>query len=388
MESPFRDDREAAHMRAEQLAEENEQLRRELAEAKKPKLALPKRRPNYLAVALVLASGVVASLLGGVLFFRAPRPEPLPVSDGKEHISVKWTAEQSPTTDTLRGVWTNGRDTYAVGENGVFVYRTPSGVWSSQRTGTSATLNCIVSGPATYAVGDRGTILRFASDTRSWIAEKSGTTENLYGLSVSEGFAVAVGSNGTVLVRRKDEKWETVQTPTHEDLHAVGSAPVAFAVGNKGTILFGLPDHGIVAQESGSAEDLRAIVSAASSEIFTVGTRGTVLRASSTSAVPWAHERSEAQSDLLAATVVQAHYEQHSAGYSATGNTNAVLAVGRRGVYLVDNLHAKNGFEVGVVRGGTDLLAVSASGSEAFAVGANGTIVHGTFAPAGHDPGF
>ncbi|MEO6418169.1 MAG: hypothetical protein ABIP39_02090 [Polyangiaceae bacterium] len=382
MESPFRDDREAAHMRAEQLVEENEQLRRELAEAKKPKLPpLPVDPPKRMIMAAVSGGLVAVALAAGAALFwvRSPPRVNNPVAtDGKEHISVKWVSEPSPTTDTLRGVWTNGRDTYAVGENGVFIYRTPSGVWSSQRTGTTATLNCIVSGAATFAVGDGGTILRFASETRSWMTEKSGTNENLYGVTLSEGSAVAVGSNGTVLVRGMDEKWKTVPTPTHEDLHAVGVAGGLFAVGNRGTILFGLPDREVVAQQTGTAEDLRGIVSAAS-EIFTVGSHGTVLRASSASAVPWASERSEAQSDLLAAAVVHAQYASRSAGYSATGSTNAVLAVGRRGVYLVDNLHAKNGFEVGVVQGGADLLAVGASGSEAFAVGAKGTIVHGSF---------
>ena len=97
-------------------------------------------------------------------------------------------------------------------------------------------------------------------------------------------------------------------------------------------------------------------------------------------ATPWASKRSETQSDLLGATVALAEYEVRGA--------RDVVVVGRRGVYLVGNLHAKNGFQVGVSAGGADLFAVAASGNEGFAVGARGTIVHASFDAPPKDPGF
>ena len=124
MESPFRDDRVAAHMRAEQLAEENEQLRRELEEAKKPKdqqSGMTRQRIPLVAV----ATGIAALGIGlGVLLYTVEPARPVAVSrahDG-EHVQVKWTAENAPTTSALRGVWTDGRDTYAVGEAGTILY--------------------------------------------------------------------------------------------------------------------------------------------------------------------------------------------------------------------------------------------------------------------------
>ncbi len=401
MESPFRDDREAAHMRAEQLAEENDQLRRELEHAKNPNRApSPPANKNALLLAAAASAvsvfGVVA--FGLASFFIARRPvhvDASPLADGREHVSVTWTVEHVPTTKALHGVWTDGRDTYAVGEGGTILYRTPSGTWSSQQSGTTADLNAVLSDRegSVYAFGDRGTILRLAFDTRDWVAEKSNTAASLHAAVAFGPFSVlAVGSSGTALSRGGDDTWHFIPIPSQEDLYAISETQTGalYAVGNKGTILFGLEGPNVVAQKSGTTEDLRGIVSTGlGGDLFAVGMHGTAIRASSTSAVPWANERSEAQSDLLAATVVvRARYEQRSATSASIGETNAVVAVGRRGVYLVDNLHARNGFEVGVIAGGAELFAVAASDSEAYAVGASGTVVHGTFVPRGHDPGF
>ncbi len=65
--TPFRDDREAARVRADELEEENERLRTALAEAKRPKQAAQVRSVARTAF-IALGAGVGLLLIFGEIF--------------------------------------------------------------------------------------------------------------------------------------------------------------------------------------------------------------------------------------------------------------------------------------------------------------------------------
>lgn len=84
------------------------------------------------------------------------------------------------------------------------------------------------------AIGDAGTILHTSDGGQTWIPQQSGTTEDLYSISVSDAStAHAVGSNGTIL-RTTDagETWIQQSTPSSGTLRSVD-----FTDPNTGTVV-------------------------------------------------------------------------------------------------------------------------------------------------------
>src|SRR5437879_9944277 len=95
---------------------------------------------------------------------------------------TRWSAQPSPTTDTLWAVWgTGATDVFAVGSSGTILHY--DGIsWSAQSSGTAQPLHGVwgTSGTDVYAVGFNATILHY--DGTSWSAQPSATTEELNGV--------------------------------------------------------------------------------------------------------------------------------------------------------------------------------------------------------------
>jgi len=91
------------------------------------------------------------------------------------------------------------------------------------------------------AVGDSGTIIRSIDGGVTWIAQSTGTTDNLGGISLTDAnTGTVVGENGTIL-RTTDGglTWTRQSSGTFRDLWAVSftDADTGTAVGVLGTIL-------------------------------------------------------------------------------------------------------------------------------------------------------
>jgi photosystem II stability/assembly factor-like uncharacterized protein len=118
--------------------------------------------------------------------------------------------ETSTTPLPLFGVWSSSsaEDLYAVALGGRILKRSKAdGKWSIETSPARSDLYGIFgSAPdRIFAVGARGTVLRF--DGTSWNNIASGTSEDLYAIhGSSDGTQiVAVGSNGTMIQLEQDE---------------------------------------------------------------------------------------------------------------------------------------------------------------------------------------
>lgn len=129
------------------------------------------------------------------------------------------------------------------------------------------------------AVGDAGHILFFDGDR--WQPMASTTDVDLKSVAITDGLAVAVGPEGTVLQLEGDiasGAWRPVDVPTDADLLGVdlAHAELGIAVGRDGTVLQwnGVEWEAVAA---GVREDLHAVSLLESGFGFIVGARSTVL---------------------------------------------------------------------------------------------------------------
>jgi photosystem II stability/assembly factor-like uncharacterized protein len=131
--------------------------------------------------------------------------------------------------------------------------------------------------------GPEGTILRTADGGEKWVAQNSGTSADLFGVSfVDSNHGMAVGANGTIL-RTSDggSAWVSQDSRTDVELHGVWvtSANTATAVGVQGTILR-TNDGGStwVSQESSTDAQLNAVSFGSVSTGVVVTEDGAILR--------------------------------------------------------------------------------------------------------------
>lgn len=112
------------------------------------------------------------------------------------------------------------------------------------------------------------------SNNVRWEVRGTGTTSTLLAVATSpEGFAWAVGENGTV-VRMAADVWETVPTPVNATLRAItfDAAGQPVIVGYQGTLLM-VRDGALVQIENTIVEDFTAVAVDATGSVH-VGTRG------------------------------------------------------------------------------------------------------------------
>lgn len=201
---------------------------------------------------------------------------------------ITWERETTPTTERLNAAWVaeSGR-AWAVGDRGTilrFDPAQPSPAWTAVTSGTTERLNAIwgAADGTLFVVGDRGTILRF--DGTSFTSMASGTTRDLnavWGLNATT--VVAVGDGGTAL-GTLGLGWAPLQTGTASDLHGVWGFGLTstFAVGGGGTLLrfdgakFTDASPTVDGQRL-TTRTLRAVWGAVPGNLFAVGDGGTLL---------------------------------------------------------------------------------------------------------------
>lgn len=201
----------------------------------------------------------------------------------------------SGTTQNLYDVIYASSKFVAVGANGTIIVSADDGVtWVAKTSGTSYDLNRIVYNGSLnkfVSVGNHGTILT-STDLDTWTTQTSGTTQNLYGISLwSTSTYIAVGTNGTVLTSPNGTAWTSRTSGITDDLEGIDVADLgggtfkAIAAGTSGRIITS-DDSGVtwLAHSSGVTVDLHSVRyiswtfdSTAYDYYFAVGNDGTVI---------------------------------------------------------------------------------------------------------------
>jgi hypothetical protein len=166
---------------------------------------------------------------------------------------------QAPSTSDLRGVVTfqvpeNGRpktSALVVGDGGLVLRcrdltaalepATQAGAWIREDVPTKASLRGVATdGKTSWIVGEAGIILHQSAPGTKWRAETSGTSEDLAAVALTPTKLYAVGKHGLVLTSDLDGAavWTKMQTPIMADLNAVwADATEAWIAGDEGTLL-------------------------------------------------------------------------------------------------------------------------------------------------------
>lgn len=228
-----------------------------------------------------------------------------------------WTSLTSPTTNRLNGatyfatsVISNGiisstANYLIVGDAGTLLYSTDTTTWTAKTSGTTQNLFAAANnGTMSVAVGAGGTIITSTDSTTWTAATATGTTNDLYAVGVANGVWYAAGAGGTLVKSTDGLTWTTVSTGSTVDFHgfaygsstATTSALAYVLVGNGGTVLTSPDASTWTAQTLPGAANLNALVYG--SQYVTVGNGGQVF--TSTDAVTWTAATSGTTSNLLA----------------------------------------------------------------------------------------
>lgn len=274
----------------------------------------------------------------------------------------KWRLTHTPVTETLNAVWgTDASHVWAVGVDGVILFFNGSS-WTKQNSHTDKTLNDVWGNwdMDVYAIGHEREIVHYdgvAWDTMA-VANGNEILDSLWGNSVHDIYATGLGKK---LLHYNGSSWGEVQTNANFALNAVwGTGPSdVFAVGGGGAAVHwdGLAWNNI---DIGESLFPNTLWGTSTSDLYAMG----VASGAGQNAFHW---------DGFSWSPVETHTVDGITGVFGVGNE--VVAVGQAGMIL-----RKSGAEFLPEPGGniTDLEAVwvSADGSEAFAAGDLGTILH------------
>jgi hypothetical protein len=193
-------------------------------------------------------------------------------------VPLVWdTHRTAGTTADLNGVDFD----YAVGGRGTILRYSGEG-WRRMKSPTTQTLNAVyraLPSVTMFAVGQNGTILRL--DSLEWVVVRSGG-QNLYDIS-SIPFSgpnnlFAVGAAGTIL-RSDGAAWNPMPSGTTAALEGVSMASATFglAVGEGGTILR-FDGSTWSPMTSGTTARLRSVDARSPTLAYAVGDGGTILK--------------------------------------------------------------------------------------------------------------
>jgi hypothetical protein len=176
-----------------------------------------------------------------------------------EGAPLRWTRMEpgAQYAGFVQGVWSTGRETFAVGDVGV-ILRHDGTRWARMPSPGAEFLYGVwgASPRAVFAVGSDGAALRF--DGNRWAYSETGTRSGLEAVwGTSESNVLAVGRRGTI-VRWNGAAWSPMASGTRADLFGVwgASASNVFAVGTRVDTLAGTTttrQRGVMLRYDGSA---------------------------------------------------------------------------------------------------------------------------------------
>lgn len=178
----------------------------------------------------------------------------------------------------------DGDSGFIVGDEGLVLATNNGGAtWREQRSGTSAQLFQVsVKGEDAWAVGTGGVIIRTNDGGRNWYPQRSGTSEDLNRVYfVTDRVGVITGENGTLLrTENGGATWERVSLSLKEPLYGISftDKKTGWVVGYKGRVVRTYDGgRNWVEQESGTAVDLFS-VSFFRNRGYAIGRDGLVMR--------------------------------------------------------------------------------------------------------------
>ncbi len=146
--------------------------------------------------------------------------------------SGQWTAQDSGTTATLRGVAWNGLEFVAVGDAGT-ILTSPDGVkWTAQKSPVKEELDAVGLFRETWvAVGGNGTILTSQNGTE-WLAQNSRTKAPLRSVAANKELIIAAGTGSSIRVSDDGRNWRApvVDLPAALDFKMVVGTGTGFTI--------------------------------------------------------------------------------------------------------------------------------------------------------------
>ena len=196
-----------------------------------------------------------------------------------------WASVTSGTAVTLSGVWGDGTSVWFVGASGTII-RWDGSAMNAETSGTANALNSVWGdGGVVWTAGASGTVLKRSAGT--WGTITSGTAVALNGVFAAFGSVWVVGVSGVIRTSSDGGGTWTAQTSgTAQQLRAIwgtGGTSAAdiklWAVGANGVILYS-PDGGTTwtAQTSGTTETLYSVRGTSATDVWVGGTTDALLR--------------------------------------------------------------------------------------------------------------
>jgi len=209
---------------------------------------------------------------------------------------VSWNI-QKEGNGTLRSISFSGTSNGVSAGDGIILYTTNGGASWSQSSdvdiGTTRYNRVVVSGVRAIAVGSGGKILVNSDITASnggdWVVKSSGTTNDLYGVAILGGNAIAVGDSVILYSTDYGNTWSRsagrrVDGYSYRGVSFGGGSSLAWAVGLRGRTLVstdGGRNWGL--SYADTIADLTSVSSQGSSSGLIVGSQGTISRFNGTS---------------------------------------------------------------------------------------------------------
>lgn len=273
-----------------------------------------------------------------------------------------WRHTQSPVTDNLNAIWgTDAQHVFAVGQNGMILFYNGTS-WVEQPSPTTNTLNDVWGASATdvYAIGAQREVIHFDGGSWDTVSVALGI-ESLYSLWGSSAHDIYATGLGKKLLHFDGVSWGEVETNANFALNAVWGTDSAdvFVVGGNGAAAHfdGVAWSNI---DVGASLFPNTVWGTATDDVYAMG----FAAGAASGGYHW---------DGFSWTPIAMNSIK---GFTRVfGVDDVVVAVGQAGV-----IHEKSGASFVPVTGGLtadlDGVWVSSNGSEAFAVGDFGTILH------------
>jgi photosystem II stability/assembly factor-like uncharacterized protein len=347
MNNPFRDEREAALARAEELVRDNQELREQVNSLQHGQRPASTARNNTsssskLIFGLAIISMLFLAGIGAWATLSRSGRSPIGTADVRTTVNLRATRESTGIAGVVRAVQTAG-ESWAAGEHGAIAYRSREGVWQVVQSGVSTTLRAVAQhGSDVVAVGEMGTVLRYDPNAHQWQRIESGTRADLRTVAWSSGYVFFVaGSAGTLLqCNTVDATCTPTSSGVSTDLNAIAFSANRgrfFAVGDRGVILTwgNTTPTSVTRQMSPTDANLLSVVVRVNGDIVAVGSAGTMISSERGGDLPWVRQQAPNDRDLMTVIEADVSIEQRYEHGSSNGPHAELVVLASDGTLFV-----------------------------------------------------
>jgi hypothetical protein len=120
---------------------------------------------------------------------------------------ITFTSQTTGTSSSLRCIIYGGGIFVAAGFGGVLATSTDAVTWTLRTSGTTSSINTLLYGNSLYVYGTIGGGLSTSTDAITWTARTSGTTSSIYTMIYNSGLYVYGGTGGTLATSTDAITW-------------------------------------------------------------------------------------------------------------------------------------------------------------------------------------